>query len=35
MFAILREGAAAETVTVAAREELDPTLWAWNGSVGG
>lgn len=35
MFAILKEGEAAEAVAVAAKEELDPTLWAWSGSVGG
>lgn len=35
MFAVLHDPAAAETVTAAARVELDPTLWAWSGVVGG
>lgn len=34
-FAVLKDGAAAEAVIEAARRELDPTLWAWHGSIGG
>lgn len=33
-FAILKNAASAETVIEAARRELDPTLWAWHGSIG-
>jgi 4-diphosphocytidyl-2-C-methyl-D-erythritol kinase len=35
MFAILRESADADAVIEAARRELDPTLWAWSGTIGG
>jgi 4-diphosphocytidyl-2-C-methyl-D-erythritol kinase len=35
MFAILEDPEAAETIVTAARQELDPTLWAWHGTVGG
>jgi 4-diphosphocytidyl-2-C-methyl-D-erythritol kinase len=35
MFAILRDPQAAEAVIAAARDELDPTLWAWSGLIGG
>lgn len=31
MFAVVREPAAGEVLVAAAREELDPTLWAWSG----
>ena len=34
-FAVLKDAATAETVIEAARRELDPTLWAWHGSIGG
>ncbi len=35
MFAILHDPEGAEPVIQAARRELDPTLWAWSGSIGG
>jgi 4-diphosphocytidyl-2-C-methyl-D-erythritol kinase len=35
MFAVLREGADAAALIGAARVELDPTLWAWSGSLAG
>lgn len=35
MFAVLKEGADALPVIGAARAELDPTLWAWQGLIGG
>jgi 4-diphosphocytidyl-2-C-methyl-D-erythritol kinase len=35
MFAVLHDAAGAEAVIAAARAELDPTLWAWSGEVGG
>ena len=35
MFAVLHDPAKAEAVIAAARAELDPTLWAWSGAVGG
>lgn len=33
-FAVLEEGADAEAIIAAAREELDSTLWAWHGTLG-
>jgi len=35
MFAVLHDLTKADAVIAAAREELDPTLWAWSGEVGG
>jgi len=35
MFAVLKNARDAETVIAAARAELDPTLWAWQGAIGG
>jgi 4-diphosphocytidyl-2-C-methyl-D-erythritol kinase len=35
MFAVLKEDVDALPVIEAARAELDPTLWAWQGSIGG
>jgi 4-diphosphocytidyl-2-C-methyl-D-erythritol kinase len=35
MFAVLKEDKAAEALIDAARAELDPTLWAWQGLIGG
>jgi 4-diphosphocytidyl-2-C-methyl-D-erythritol kinase len=35
MFAVLHESAGAASVIDAARRELDPTLWAWSGVIGG
>ena len=35
MFAVLRKPADAEAVITAAREALDPTLWAWIGTTDG
>ncbi|WP_193214836.1 4-(cytidine 5'-diphospho)-2-C-methyl-D-erythritol kinase [Luteolibacter marinus] len=35
MFALLRDESAAEGLVAAARSELDPTLWAWHGIIGG
>lgn len=34
MFAVLHDPQGAEPVIEAARRELDPTLWAWNGTIG-
>jgi 4-diphosphocytidyl-2-C-methyl-D-erythritol kinase len=34
VFAILREGAAAEDLAARAREQIDPTLWTWNCEAG-
>ncbi len=34
MFALLRHPGAAPAVIAAARAELDPTLWAWSGTIG-
>ncbi|TAE78866.1 MAG: 4-(cytidine 5'-diphospho)-2-C-methyl-D-erythritol kinase [Verrucomicrobia bacterium] len=34
MFAVLRSGAEAGPMIDAARSELDPTLWAWSGTLG-
>jgi 4-diphosphocytidyl-2-C-methyl-D-erythritol kinase len=35
MFAVLRTGEEAGPLIAAAREELDPTLWAWSGETAG
>lgn len=35
MFAVLHDLQGAESVIEAARRELDPTLWAWRGEIGG
>ncbi len=35
MFAVLDDPAAGEDVAGAARRELDPTLWWWQGTIGG
>jgi 4-diphosphocytidyl-2-C-methyl-D-erythritol kinase len=35
MFAVLHDLATADAVIAAARAELDPTLWAWSGELGG
>jgi len=35
MFAILREGAAADILAADAKEALDPTLWSWSGLTDG
>lgn len=35
MFAVFHDAAGAEAVIAAAKAELDPTLWAWSGVVGG
>lgn len=35
MFAILRSAGDAAGLVEAARRELDPTLWAWSGTIGG
>lgn len=34
VFAVLREGADAESLAQAARLELDPQLWSWSGNTG-
>lgn len=34
MFAVLDDPSAAKTIATAAREELDPTLWCWDGVIG-
>ncbi len=35
MFAVLEDSSQAEAIIAAAREQLDPTLWAWHGVIGG
>lgn len=35
MFAVLDDVSRAEAMVAAAREQLDPTLWAWHGLIGG
>lgn len=35
MFAVLGDPSQAEPIIAAAREQLDPTLWAWHGVIGG
>lgn len=35
MFAVLKKDEDASALVEAARAELDPTLWAWQGSIGG
>lgn len=35
MFVVLGDASRAEAIVAAAREELDPTLWAWHGVTGG
>lgn len=35
VFAVLKEGADAEALANAARNELDPTLWSWSGTTEG
>ena len=35
MFAVLDDPSKADEIIAAAREELDPTLWAWHGVIGG
>ena len=35
MFAVLEDAAKADEIIAAARAELDPTLWAWHGVIGG
>ena len=35
MVAVLRHATEAEAVIAAAKSELDPTLWAWSGLIGG
>ena len=33
MFAVLHDLQGADSLIKAARQELDPTLWAWQGSI--
>ncbi|WP_035603059.1 4-(cytidine 5'-diphospho)-2-C-methyl-D-erythritol kinase [Haloferula sp. BvORR071] len=35
MFAVLEDASKADGIITAARAELDPTLWAWHGVIGG